>query len=196
MTGTNVWGTPRDAVDVDEFCRECEHETGGHYTGCPTRATWINRATYPPPVPAGTYNGRGWQFYVFDSRVGLRWRRGARMGRGFMRRRLIGIGRRRRRRSRGAILGRWSTVVGDDEVARRCAGYGCGPAAARCLGVSIRDRGGWRFTWRGLWWTRVTGLWLVRLGTGRVLRRGWRRGLTVNRRRDNGTEDGGRGHAD
>jgi hypothetical protein len=66
MTGTNVWGTPRDAVDVDEFCRECEHEVGGHYTGCPTRATWINRATYPPPVPAGTYNGRGWQFYVFE----------------------------------------------------------------------------------------------------------------------------------
>lgn len=27
---------------------------------------WINRAIYPPPVPAGTYNGRGWQFYVFD----------------------------------------------------------------------------------------------------------------------------------
>ena len=33
----NVWGTDRSLINADEFCVECEHAIGGHYTNCPTR---------------------------------------------------------------------------------------------------------------------------------------------------------------
>ena len=31
----NVWGTPRDLIDADEFCQDCEREVPWHYTNCP-----------------------------------------------------------------------------------------------------------------------------------------------------------------
>lgn len=34
--GHNMWGTRRSDINPAEYCRECEHTTGGHYDMCPT----------------------------------------------------------------------------------------------------------------------------------------------------------------
>lgn len=30
----NVWGTPRDLINADEFCPDCEREVPWHYENC------------------------------------------------------------------------------------------------------------------------------------------------------------------
>lgn len=35
MSDLNIWGTDKAMINADEYCVECEHTVGSHYTNCP-----------------------------------------------------------------------------------------------------------------------------------------------------------------